>query len=48
MTAQILEMPSVIVPEESAALIDPLHPDARALSAKTVRLFEYNRLVRGA
>lgn len=47
MTTAILEVPSVIVPEESAALINPLHPDAKTLSAKTVRLFEYNRLFRG-
>ncbi len=44
----ILELPSVIVPEESAALINPLHPDAKRLTAKIVRLFEYNRLFRKA
>lgn len=48
MTAAILQVPSVIVPEEAAALINPLHPDAKALSARVVRLFEYNRLFRGA
>lgn len=48
MTAPILEVPSVIVPEESAALINPLHPDAKKFSAKIVRLFEYNRLFRAA
>jgi RES domain-containing protein len=46
MTAAILEVPSVIVPEEKAALINPLHPDAKTLSAKTVRLFEYDKLFR--
>jgi RES domain-containing protein len=46
MTAAILEMPSVIVPEESAALVNPLHPGAKALSAQVVRPFEYNRLFR--
>lgn len=42
----ILEVPSVIVPEESAALVNPLHPDAKALTATIVRPFEYNRLFR--
>jgi RES domain-containing protein len=46
--AAILEVPSVIVPEEAAALVNPLHPDAKTLSARVVRLFEYNRLFRGA
>ena len=48
MATAILQVPSVIVPEECAALINPLHPDAKKLSAKIVRLFEYNRLFRGA
>jgi RES domain-containing protein len=48
MTAAVLEVPSVIVPEESAAIINPLHPDAKKLSASVVRLFEYNRLFRMA
>ncbi len=43
----LLEVPSVIVPEESAVLVNPSHPDARKLSATIVRLFEYNRLFRG-
>lgn len=43
----ILEVPSVIVPEEPAALVNPLHPDATAMSARTVRLFEYGRVLRG-
>jgi RES domain-containing protein len=47
-TAAILEVPSVIVPEESATLINPLHPDAKKLSAKSIRVFEYNRLFRVA
>lgn len=48
MSAAVLEVPSVIAPEESAALINPLHPDAKKLSASVVRLFEYNRLFRMA
>jgi RES domain-containing protein len=43
----ILLVPSVIVPEESAALINPLHPLAAGITATVVRLFEYNRLFRG-
>lgn len=42
----ILAVPSVIVPEETAALINPLHPDAKGMTAEIVRLFEYNRLFR--
>lgn len=48
MTTAILEVPSVIVPEEPVALINPLHPDAKKLSAKIVRQFDYNRLFRRA
>lgn len=47
LTAALLEVPSVIVPEEVAVLVNPLHPEARRLSARTVRLFEYDRLFRG-
>jgi len=46
MHAAILQVPSVIIPEEPAVLINPLHPEAKRLSAKIVRLFEYNRLFR--
>jgi RES domain-containing protein len=42
----ILIVPSVIVPEESAALINPRHPDGARLSAKVVRKFEYDLLFR--
>lgn len=42
----ILLVPSVIVPEEYAALINPAHPHAAAISARAVRKFEYNRLFR--
>lgn len=42
----ILLVPSVIVPEEQAALINSLHLDAKKLSATIVRKFEYNRLFR--
>jgi RES domain-containing protein len=42
----ILLVPSVIVPEEPIALINPAHADAARIAAKVVRLFEYNRLFR--
>ena len=48
LSSALLEVPSVIVPEESAVVVNPMHPEARQLTAKSIRLFEYNRLFRGA
>ncbi len=45
-TAPILVVPSVIVPEEAATLVNPVHPLAAGITATIVRLFEYNRLFR--
>lgn len=42
----LLVVPSVIVPEESAVLINAAHPDAAGLTARVERLFEYSRLFR--
>jgi RES domain-containing protein len=42
----VLMVPSVIVPEEHAALVNPAHPDAGKIKATVVRPFEYNRLFR--
>ena len=42
----ILMVPSVIVPEEWVSLINPKHSEASMITAKVVRLFEYNRLFR--
>lgn len=42
----LLMVPSVIVPEEWVALINPRHPDSATIAAKVVRPFEYNRLFR--
>lgn len=42
----ILLVPSVIVPEEPAALINPAHGDAGKITAKVVRKFEYSNLFR--
>lgn len=46
MDSPILLVPSVIVPEEPAALINPRHPASALITASVVRLFEYNRLFR--
>ena len=42
----ILLVPSVIVPEEMASLINPNHVESKRITARIVRLFEYNRLFR--
>jgi len=42
----ILMVPSVIIPEEWAALINPKHAEAAKITAKVVRPFEYNKLFR--
>ena len=42
----VLLVPSVIVPEESTALLNPTHPDAGLARARVVRSVEYNRLFR--
>jgi RES domain-containing protein len=42
----ILLVPSVIVPEEHAALINPAHPDMARIKASVVRPFEYAKLFR--
>lgn len=42
----ILLVPSVIIPEERAVLINPVHADAGKLTATVVRQFDYNRLFR--
>lgn len=46
-SSPILLVPSVIVPEEFAALINPNHPKCKGLTARAVRLLDYNRLFRG-
>ena len=43
----VLVVPSVIVPEEPATLINPAHPEAGKLVATVMRPFEYDRLFRG-
>ena len=43
----LLQVPSVIVPEERAVLINAVHVDAARIKARIVRQFDYNRLFRG-
>lgn len=45
-TAPILVVPSVIVPEEAATLVNPAHPLAAGITGTIVRPFEYSRLFR--
>ena len=45
-SSALLQVPSVIVPEEHATLINPAHADAAGISAKVVRRFEYDLLFR--
>jgi RES domain-containing protein len=42
----VLLVPSVIVPEERTALLNPRHADGTRISAKVIRPFDYNRLFR--
>lgn len=41
--AAILEVPSVIIPEESNFLINPAHADRARITATKLRRFEYDR-----
>ena len=43
----LLLVPSVIVEEEFCVLINTTHADAKGLSARIIRQFEFNRLFRG-
>jgi RES domain-containing protein len=42
----VLLVPSVIVPEERVALVDPGHADAARIAATVLRQFRYHRLFR--
>jgi RES domain-containing protein len=44
----ILLVPSVIVPEECVALINPAHKDADRIVGEVARFFDYSRLFRPA
>jgi RES domain-containing protein len=46
LNSAVLLVPSVIVPEERAALLNPAHPDMAKVKAAVVRPFEYNKLFR--
>lgn len=41
-SAALLEVPSVLVPEECNVLINPAHPDAKRLVAEVLRQFIYD------
>lgn len=45
-SSAILEVPSVIIPEEQNYLINPAHPDAATITATKLRRFEYDRRLR--
>lgn len=38
----VLVVPSIIVPEESNILLNPLHPDMKRISAKIIRRWTYD------
>lgn len=42
----LLELPSVVVPEESNVLVNPRHPDAGQLSATKLRRWIYDARIR--
>ena len=43
----LLEVPSVIVPEETVVALNATHPEIKLLKATVVRRFDYPRLFRG-
>ena len=43
----LLEVPSVIVPEETVVALNATHPEIERLKATVVRRFDYPRLFRG-
>lgn len=43
----LLELPSVIVPEETIVLINAQHPDSNKITAVAGRKYVYNELFRG-
>lgn len=43
----VIELPSVVVPEESIVLINAQHADSRRILARATRRLQYNLLFRG-
>lgn len=43
----LLEVPSVIIPEETNILINPLHPDAKRIVALNLRPWKYDERLSG-
>jgi RES domain-containing protein len=44
----IIELPSVIAPEETIVLINAQHPDSQRMVARATRRFQYNLLFRNS
>lgn len=44
----IIELPSVIAPEETIVLINAQHPDTQRMTARATRRFQYNLLFRNS
>ena len=44
----LLEVPSVLVPEEGNILINPRHPDARRIKARKVRRWQYDHRLKSS
>jgi RES domain-containing protein len=42
LASALLVVPSIVVPEESNILINPLHPDASGLTAAKLRKWRYD------
>lgn len=45
-SSALLQVPSVIVPEEPIILINPRHPDSSGITARAIRKFAYSHLFR--
>lgn len=44
-SSAVLEVPSVIVPEECNVLLNPLHPDASRIQVRTIRRWSYDHRI---
>lgn len=44
----VIELPSVIAPEETIILINAQHPDSQRMTARATRRFQYNLLFRNS
>jgi hypothetical protein len=44
----LLYVPSVLIPEETNVIFNPLHPDGRLLKLEAARLFELDQRILSA